>query len=59
MKLTDLRCAKCGETADNLMMLALMEMCGARCHPGAGDCPADGGKHDLVDRAVTVEEVTR
>lgn len=44
--LTEMRCRKCGENAEGLLLLALMIQCGARTRDPAV-CPIDDGEHDF------------
>lgn len=44
-----MRCNKCGQDLNRLMILALLQEFGARCSSGADKCTADGGEHDFRD----------
>jgi len=44
-----MKCVKCGQTAEELILLAMMEDAGARSSPRPTVCPADGGEHDFSD----------
>jgi hypothetical protein len=45
-----MRCNKCGSDLKRLMLLALLQDCGAHCSPGADKCTFDGGEHDFSDK---------
>ena len=49
------RCSKCGQTLKKLMLIALLQDAGARCSPGALQCPTDGGDHEWGDETKAAE----
>lgn len=53
-----MKCQKCHETLNRLLLLALLEDAGARCSPGALQCLA-GGEHNFSEDTSPTPAVSR
>lgn len=50
---TSLRCKHCGQSAERMMLIAMLQDAGAKAGLEADLCPdrADGGQHDFAEHA--------